>query len=69
MNRKYAFEIVYKVGKKKFKCNWQECDHFTLDLVEKDNTLSLSVIPKSAVTFEKFNIIIPINSSTFFSSL
>lgn len=59
MNRKYAFDIVYKVGKKKFKCNTNECDHFTLDIAEKDNILSLSILPKSAVSFEKFDIIIP----------
>ena len=59
MNNKYSFDIVYKVGNKKYSCTSTECDHFSLVLSEKDNVLSLSILPKGAVSFEKFNIITP----------
>ena len=59
MSEKYNFNIVYKVGNKKFSCTSHECEHFSLSLTEKENILSLSIIPKSPVSFDKFDIIMP----------
>ncbi len=59
MSEKYNFNIVYKVGNKKFSCTSHECEHFSLSLTEKENILSLSTIPKTPVSFDKFDIIMP----------
>lgn len=59
MNNKYAFNIAYTYAGKKYTCTDSSCEHFTLNLAEKDSVISLSISPKVAVSFSKFNLIIP----------
>ena len=41
MSEKYNFNIVYKVGNKKFSCTSHECEHFSLSLTEKEKLLKV----------------------------
>lgn len=61
MKNNYAFNIAYKVNGKKYFCDKADCEHFSLKLEETDKTLSLTLIPKTSVSFDKFDIILPYN--------
>ncbi len=57
--RNYSYNIAYRVDNKKYICNSTKCEHFKLDVKEENNVLSLSVLPKCSISFDKFDIIFP----------
>lgn len=57
--RNLSYSIVYKAGGAKHVCNSESCEHFSLNVEEKDNVLSISINPKCPISFEKFDIIMP----------
>ena len=63
MIKNLSFDIVYKANNKKYTCTKQECEHFSLNIEEGAKTIFVSVSPKSPVSFEKFNIVMPYNYS------
>lgn len=51
--------MIYKAGGAKHFCNSESCEHFSLNVEEKDNVLSIAINPKCPISFEKFDIIMP----------
>lgn len=54
--RNLSYNIVYKAGGAKHVCNSESCEHFSLNVEEKDNILSVAINPKCPISFENLTL-------------